>query len=99
MDPTLKAKWTATLRSGEYVQGTGCLRTSAGHYCCLGVLCVVAGFKMDEEGYNVIDADGREVGYAPIKAATKAEDLITLYSMNDDGVPFADIADYIDAKL
>jgi len=38
MNPEVKAKWLAALRSGEYQQGTGTLR-ARGRYCCLGVLC------------------------------------------------------------
>ena len=41
MNPTLKTQWTAALRSGEYMQGRGHFKTREGHYCCLGVLCMV----------------------------------------------------------
>lgn len=41
MKASVKRKWLAALRSGEYEQGQGQL-LSAGKYCCLGVLaCVV----------------------------------------------------------
>jgi hypothetical protein len=50
MDAELKARWLQALRSGEYVQDSGSLRTSNG-YCCLGVLCEVAGLgHLDEKG-------------------------------------------------
>lgn len=42
MKPEIKAQWIAALRSGEYEQGRGSLRTiydSWSEYCCLGVLC------------------------------------------------------------
>lgn len=42
MDKRLKKKWVKALRSGEYEQGRGHLCRD-GKYCCLGVLCVVAG--------------------------------------------------------
>ena len=42
MTPELKAKWLAALRSGEYVQGTGHFEKDR-KFCCLGVLCKVAG--------------------------------------------------------
>jgi hypothetical protein len=42
MDAKIKRKWLKALRSGKYKQGTGALR-SDGSYCCLGVLCDVAG--------------------------------------------------------
>lgn len=32
-------KWIAALRSGEFKQGTGTLRTHDDTYCCLGVAC------------------------------------------------------------
>jgi hypothetical protein len=38
MNPEIKARWVAALRSGEYQQTTGNLRTENG-FCCLGVLC------------------------------------------------------------
>lgn len=41
MDPKVKSLWTAALRSGEYQQAKGYLRTDDG-YCCLGVLCDIA---------------------------------------------------------
>lgn len=39
MNPEVKAKWVAALESGEFQQGQGQLRTMAGEFCCLGVLC------------------------------------------------------------
>ena len=42
MNPAVKAKWVATLRSGEYPQGVDTLRTAENEYCCLGVLSELA---------------------------------------------------------
>lgn len=39
MNPDIKAKWVAALRSGAYRQGAHVLRTCTGEFCCLGVLC------------------------------------------------------------
>lgn len=39
MDVELGRKWVDALRSGKYQQGFGSLKTKAGGYCCLGVLC------------------------------------------------------------
>ena len=39
MNPEIKAKWVAALRSGKYTQGRGALRRTNGEMCCLGVLC------------------------------------------------------------
>lgn len=38
MNTQIKEKWVNALRSGEYAQTDGNLRTTVG-YCCLGVLC------------------------------------------------------------
>ena len=40
MDPVLKKKWVAALRSGKYEQGKEALR-NGDKYCCLGVLCEI----------------------------------------------------------
>ena len=48
MNPKVKAKWVAALRSGRYKQGHGALAISSGRahvsdkFCCLGVLCDLA---------------------------------------------------------
>lgn len=38
MNPEVKEKWIAALRSGEYTQCTGRLRRKEVGFCCLGVL-------------------------------------------------------------
>lgn len=38
MDKKIATKWVKALRSGDYTQGTGTLRSEKG-FCCLGVLC------------------------------------------------------------
>lgn len=40
MNPEIKQRWVAALRSGEYPQAKSALRSSDG-FCCLGVLCDV----------------------------------------------------------
>ena len=46
MDPTIKARWVAALRSGDYDQGHGRLHSKDANgissFCCLGVLCDLA---------------------------------------------------------
>jgi hypothetical protein len=41
MKADIKERWVAALRSGEYRQAEGYLRTEEG-FCCLGVLCELA---------------------------------------------------------
>lgn len=45
IDPDVKAKWVAALRSGEYRQGKKMLKTPEGSYCCLGVYCAITGVR------------------------------------------------------
>lgn len=46
VDRELVQKWVAALRSGEYKQGYGRLHLAKDNsFCCLGVLCEVAGVK------------------------------------------------------
>lgn len=42
MNPEVKAKWLEALRSGEYEQTTGMLRSRDNKFCCLGVLTDLA---------------------------------------------------------
>lgn len=43
MDATIKEKWVAALRSGDYKQGKKVLHNEDNNtYCCLGVLCDIA---------------------------------------------------------
>ena len=41
MNPEIRAKWAAALRSGEFPQGDGYLHYED-TFCCLGVLCELA---------------------------------------------------------
>lgn len=57
MTPELKTKWIEALRSGAYQQDKYKFKTKIG-YCCLGVLCEIAGQpSMDMGGssnYNFV---------------------------------------------
>jgi len=105
----LKAKWLEALRSGKYDQTSGHLR-DGNSFCCLGVLCNIfneAGWDRSEGPYEWSFGEGpderREVGVLPsnfrntygIDSGTETR----LIEMNDDGVPFSRIADYIEVKL
>ena len=49
MKAALKKKWLKALRGGKYEQGYGVL-CQRGRYCCLGVLCEVAGVLRSDVG-------------------------------------------------
>lgn len=52
--------WVAALRSDEYTQGAGCLKTADGNYCCLGVLCKIAGIQEVHPRNNTTLYDGND---------------------------------------
>lgn len=98
MDAELKRKWVEALRSGEYEQGRLKLN-SHGRYCCLGVLCDVAGLKWlrcSELGF-IPAGDHIHQHLVRFGIANESSDLV---DMNDNqGKTFAEIADYIEANL
>lgn len=92
MDPELKAKWVAALRSAEYPQGSQQYFDGNG-YCCLGVLgCVITGVR----GRDLYQQDCVDRGIAGIR-----DDIFDcLVHMNDtEHKTFLEIADYIEANL
>lgn len=99
MDATLKTKWVAALRSGNYKQGRLFLEDQEGGYCCLGVLCVVLGEPTFADRPD-FGSDFYSVAYQPVRnLLDNDETLRTLARLNDSGQSFAQIADYIDANL
>ena len=97
-----KEKWLKGLRSGEYKQGKGQLRTKDGKYCCLGVAAVVNGMQMDRCGEGLLDEKGHFRGYNPIAKIIGDDNVGTLYQMNDsmtDGKTFEEIADWIEKNI
>lgn len=107
MDAQLKAKWIEALRSGKYKQGSHSLRRGDA-YCCLGVLCDVAGEQVAHV-YKTYEGDLYAFGQfgetaflprilretAQIPTGTAWE----LVALNDAGQSFSEIADYIEAHL
>lgn len=114
MNPTIKKEWVAALRSGEYEQGTGYLR-SGNEFCCLGVLCDIAlrkgiVYMWRNLGYTYFGTDSNSsylqlpapvVRWAELDAADpRIEDHQALSYYNDTaGYSFDEIADLIEEKL
>lgn len=111
-------KWVAALRSGEYAQGRGLLRSEDG-YCCLGVLCDVfmketgEGEWADplENGDLYFRLDNESEGYFPPQRVyewaglvekdgsyTDLRHLTSLVDLNDNRVPFEEIANVIESE-
>ena len=116
MNKKLKAKWIKTLLSGEYVQGKEYLRRRAGgstptKYCCLGVLCEVAGleFKRGTDycgraAYGYILPNGTFVANNEVEAIGIAfgfgrEVALDLANKNDRGTTFGELVRTIRAAV
>lgn len=105
MRAELKKEWLEALRSGKYKQGESRLRTKEGGYCCLGVLCDVAGLKWeyseDWDGWVAREGDARNpylLGGFDLESELPPEPR-QLWSMNDSGVSFDEIADWIEENV
>lgn len=99
MNKELLTRWVEALRSGEYKQGTGLLcdrdiESSDVKYCCLGVLqhiepsIKVHGLHPEELLDNISFFEHTGID----------SDQRNLAEMNDNGVEFPEIADYIEKE-
>lgn len=52
-----RKEWIEALKSGEYKQGAGYLRTKDDEFCCLGVLCALAEAEMTLRIDDIDDAE------------------------------------------
>lgn len=113
MNPEVKDRWVAELRSGEYKQGKKRLRTGDA-FCCLGVLC-----NLHAQAHPKIAAKQRtpdlyldEGGVLPFTVVRwaglpdqwggeieVAGRSAAFPAHNDGGCSFAEIADAIEAQL
>lgn len=107
-------KWLAALRSGKFKQGSQYLKSEDG-YCCLGVACAItmpsanlkdAHFIISKKDVDANTCSEREL------ISTKLYDSIPellrgdcnlfarqVSEMNDEGVPFEEIADWIEQNV
>ena len=91
MDDKVKAEWLKALRSGEYKQCKHILyRRKTGGYCCIGVLGRTIGKTSDE----LVDGTLGWMSFGGIDYKLAKE----LAEMNDSGVSFKAIADYIEGQ-
>lgn len=115
MDKKIKEKWLEALRSGKYVQGEGVLRNGDDEYCCLGVLCEVAGAECSKEPvyagsdlliprYRFTYKGDSQTELLPLLLSNELgigkDAHSTLTTMNDNqGKTFKQIADWIEENL
>lgn len=115
MKRQLKNRWIKALRSGHYKQGTHVLRRqttpNSESFCCLGVLCEIAGFPSRstgidgtfEYGHTTI---GEELCFpirgnlsGPMRNILGIDSTEKLIELNDSGETFENIANYIEVTL
>ena len=97
MDKQLKDKWIAASVSGDFEQCQNSLRNDKDQFCCLGVLCKIAGLKEIQrcDGcYGYLFKKGNEL------SGLSDEAMNHLVDMNDNqNASFAEIADWIKENL
>lgn len=93
MDAKLKADWVKALRSGEYRQTAGQFELD-GKFCALGVLCRVLG-----EPATRVDDFGPINNWRVIYPHLTHAQYTRVYSVNDNGCSFAEVASYIEARI
>lgn len=102
----LKKVWVDALRSGNHKQTSGTLHNlDDGGSCCLGVaaevwgLCSLKdmGVHMEEADPEYDDVEGPKHVYEDLRRVIEIAELIDKgIEMNDNGVPFTEIADMIE---
>lgn len=112
MKEAIKKEWVKRLRSGKYTQSESFLRTTEG-YCCLGVLCDIYEEEQESTKWKEYGGEyylHGEFETLPDEVQKWAEldsespkvnmpngNKKVLALLNDSGVPFSAIADYIEA--
>lgn len=95
----IKSKWLKALRSGKYEQGADMLHNPYNNtYCCLGVLCSVAGVvdaKLDRLGFpESVDGENFSGNKWQVPCLGR---MYSLPSLNDaEGLSFEQIAGIIE---
>lgn len=111
MNPEIKAQWLTALRSGEYVQGTGGLRSTGDEFCCLGVLCDLAAkvgvAEWEQDSYRLLyDMDGTSAilpesvqKWAGVSSHGDYGDGYLASDNDSRGLSFSQIADIIEENF
>jgi hypothetical protein len=114
VNPEVKQKWVAALKSGEFEQGRHCLTDLTAPeqplHCCLGVLCELAvkdGVPVqvvNSKRQRYYDSAGSVLPpvvreWAGLDRLDPAAGDIALSSLNDNGWGFNEIANRIEAYL
>jgi hypothetical protein len=100
MNQRIKKLWVKALRSGDFLQGKGCLGRN-GTYCCLGVLETLA---VQEHVTERFDGERgylspRVVEWAGTEESNPKVGNDYLAWLNDQGLNFSQIANRIEKYL
>lgn len=109
MRQDVKNQWVEALRSGDFRQGRGQLHPTDGSYCCLGILCLLAEAdgvcefdKHDRACWSKSDNDSEKHTLPSCVGKWAGLDIkrvTPLIELNDAGMTFSKIADYIETKF
>lgn len=100
-----KKEWIPALRSGKYKQGRGNLHKSDETYCCLGVACDLLKDKLNltielTEDYRYFYDECFAMLPPKVQRYLDLGQLHgTLANLNDRGMSFIEIADYLEGKI
>lgn len=110
MNADIKQRWVEALRSGQYKQGSGCLKVNDS-YCCLGVLCELHRQDFPGKGWQLASTRSLLFSYiseydfheppAEVSAWTGLDPSVydLLADANDSGADFPTIASLIEEML
>ncbi len=107
MKQEIADQWVATLRSGNYQQGFGALR-STDKFCVLGVLCNIYSQSCSEDQWvedrilgKVCSLPKPIMDWAGMKSTNGIlpDSNTSLTYLNDHDVPFTELADVIEHDI
>jgi len=107
MNPQIRKDWCKALRSKEYKQGSGVLRSTTNEWCCLGVLCDIVESTRWEQHEDISDNwfyDGQfeipeQDDFITKQSGLDVDTMTVLATMNDGGDDFDTIATWLEKNL
>lgn len=110
MKKEVKELWVRALRSEDYHQGHGALRTRYGEegeedppvkHCCLGVLCELSGLEYESAGWWLPTAVQEWAGISvPSPELQHGDEWLSIDVLNDEvHLTFEELADLIEKQL
>jgi hypothetical protein len=106
LPPVFKRNWLAALRSGKYKQADGLLYDKSNNgFCCLGVACNIQGCGKQLLYNRTTIPEKGNGNFKKVPSILRGgylesnEVVDTLVNMNDDGISFKRIANWIEKHL